>query len=97
MTDSQALGTIANLLIHHWHICLMVWLVYCGINAMPSPNGSGASGSLLYKWIFGTTHAFVGGIPRLLAIFLPNNPVVQKVLQTGSYPVVDPKAKGAGA
>jgi hypothetical protein len=69
-----------DLLINHWKALAALWFIICAVNYMPTPGSGGWTSNFLYKWAFGTTHAFVGLIPRIImalwpqyAKFLPGN------------------------
>ena len=57
--------------IQHWDIFLAVWIISSIVGAMPTPNGGPVTGTWWYKWLFGTLHAAMGNIPRVLATMFP--------------------------
>lgn len=48
-----------------------LWLFSNVVGAMPSPNGTGATATWWYKWLFGTLHAIGGAVPRMIIQFFP--------------------------
>lgn len=73
--------SIVTFLVKYWKIILMFSFVCNAISAMPSPNGSGATNTWWYKWIFGFLHSWMNMVRVLVTIF-PDNPVSKVMNKT---------------
>lgn len=65
------LASFAAFALRHWKLLLAAYCAVTAINTMPTPNGSGPTGTWWYKWLFGMTHAAIAGLPRIIVSFFP--------------------------
>lgn len=72
-----------TMLAHHWKAAVVLWLIICAVNGMPSPNGTGPTSTWWYKWMFGATHLATAGVPRVIATMFPQ---FSKLLPGSSVP-----------
>lgn len=55
----------------HWRALLIAWLVFNGVQTMPSPQDTGPTSTWGYKWAFALLHTIAAGVPRIVYTMLP--------------------------